>query len=143
MSKPSLTEATIRNLTTAQSLSRGQAYLRNGAVLEIEQRDDLLMAEVEGSEYEPYQVRVSGSGGQGIITAGIILAEAASLYEGYNAVQTQSYGPESRGGATKSEVVISRGEIDYPKVSKCDVLLAMTDEACEKYLPQLPADGGR
>ena len=52
MSKPILTEATIRNLTTTQSFSRGQAYLRDGAVLEIEQRGDLLQAEVEGSEYE-------------------------------------------------------------------------------------------
>jgi uncharacterized Zn finger protein len=63
MSKPRLTEATIRNLTTAQSFSRGQAYLRDGAVLEIEQRDDFLLAEVEGSEYEPYQVRVRLDGG--------------------------------------------------------------------------------
>ena len=68
MSKPSLTEATIRNLTTAQSFSRGQAYLRGGAVLEIKQRDDLLLAEVEGSEYEPYQVRVRLDAG-GIVDA--------------------------------------------------------------------------
>lgn len=68
MSKPSLTEATIRNLTTAQSFSRGQAYLRDGAVLEIEQRGDLLLAEVEGSEYEPYQVRVRLDGG-GVVDA--------------------------------------------------------------------------
>lgn len=89
----------------------------------------------------PYQVRVSGSGGQGVITAGIILAEAASLHEGYNAVQTQSYGPESRGGAAKSEVVISNGQIDYPKVVRCDVLVAMTEEAAKKYLPDVPPDG--
>jgi len=68
MSKPSLTEATIRNQTTAQSFSRGQAYLRDGAVLEIEQRDNLLLAEVEGSEYEPYQVRVRLDAG-GIVDA--------------------------------------------------------------------------
>ncbi|MEJ2737357.1 MAG: SWIM zinc finger family protein [Anaerolineae bacterium] len=58
MPKPTLTEATIRNLTTAQSFSRGQEYLRDGAVLEIEQRDDLLLATVEGSQYEPYQVQI-------------------------------------------------------------------------------------
>jgi uncharacterized Zn finger protein len=68
MSKPTLTETTIRNLTTAQSFSRGQAYMRGGAVLEIEQRDDLLLAEVEGSEYEPYQVRVRLDAG-GIVDA--------------------------------------------------------------------------
>jgi uncharacterized Zn finger protein len=68
MFKPSLTEATIRDLTTAQSFSRGQAYLRGGAVLKIEQRDDLLLAEVEGSEYQPYQVRVRLDAG-GIVDA--------------------------------------------------------------------------
>ena len=93
------------------------------------------------TKHRTFQIRISGSGGQGIITAGIILAEAASLYEGHNAVQTQSYGPESRGGAAKSEVVISDAEIDYPKVSRCDVLLAMTEEACDKYLPDLAPDG--
>ena len=76
-----------------------------------------------------------------MILAGIILAEAASILEGRNAVQTQSYGPESRGGASKSEVVISSEEIDYPKVTCPDLLLAMTQEACDKYIGQLK-DGG-
>ena len=81
-----------------------------------------------------FEVRLSGSGGQGLILAGIILAEAASIYEGKEAVQTQSYGPESRGGASKSEVVISSEEIDYPKVTSPDLLLAMMQEACDKYI---------
>jgi uncharacterized Zn finger protein len=76
MSKPSLTEATIRNLTTAQSFSQGQAYLRDGAVLEIGQQDDLLLAEVEGSEYEPYQVRVRLDAG------GIVDADCTCPYDG-------------------------------------------------------------
>ena len=75
MSKPSLTEATIRNLTTAQSFTRGQAYLRSGAVLEIEQRDDLLLAEVEGSEYEPYQVRIR------LDVGGIVDADCTCPYD--------------------------------------------------------------
>lgn len=81
-----------------------------------------------------YEIRLSGSGGQGLILAGIILAEAASIHEGKEAVQTQSYGPESRGGASKSEVVISSEEIDYPKVTEPDLLLIMTQEACDKYI---------
>lgn len=81
-----------------------------------------------------FEIRLSGSGGQGLILAGIILAEAASIFEGKEAVQTQSYGPESRGGASKSEVVISNQEIDYPKVTAPDLLLAMTQEACDKYI---------
>ncbi len=88
-----------------------------------------------------YEVRLSGSGGQGLILAGIILAEAASIHEGKEAVQTQSYGPESRGGASKSEVVISDAEIDYPKVTSPDLLLAMTQEACNRYIDDLKSTG--
>jgi 2-oxoglutarate ferredoxin oxidoreductase subunit gamma len=88
-----------------------------------------------------YEIRLSGSGGQGLILAGIILAEAASIYDGKEAVQTQSYGPESRGGASKSEVVISDQEIDYPKVTSPDLLLAMTQEACDKYAGDLKDSG--
>jgi 2-oxoglutarate ferredoxin oxidoreductase subunit gamma len=88
-----------------------------------------------------YEIRLSGSGGQGLILAGIILAEAASILEGRNAVQTQSYGPESRGGASKSEVVISSEEIDYPKVTSPDLLLVMTQEACDKYIGDLKNGG--
>jgi 2-oxoglutarate ferredoxin oxidoreductase subunit gamma len=90
---------------------------------------------------ERYEVRFSGSGGQGIILAGIILAEAVSIIEGRNAVQSQSYGPESRGGASKSEVVISDEEIDYPKVVKADALLCFTQEAARKYIKDVK-DGG-
>ena len=59
----------------------------------------------------------SGSGGQGVITAAIILAEAAALYENLNAVQTQSYGPEARGGATRADVIISDAPIRHPRSS--------------------------
>jgi len=88
-----------------------------------------------------YELRFSGAGGQGLITAGIIMAKAASIYEGKQAVQSQSYGPEARGGAAKSEVIISEDAIDYPKVTKCDVLLAMTQQACDKYFPDIKAGG--
>lgn len=88
-----------------------------------------------------YEVRLAGEGGQGLILAGVILAEAAAVYDGLNATQTQSYGPEARGGASKSEVVISRGEIDYPKVIEADCLLAMSQEACDKYVGNLKRDG--
>lgn len=82
---------------------------------------------------ERYEIRFSGAGGQGLITAGIILAEAASIVEGKSAVQSQSYGPEARGGASKSEVIISDGPIDYPKATVVDACLAMTQEAADKY----------
>ncbi|MBN1885969.1 MAG: 2-oxoacid:acceptor oxidoreductase family protein [Candidatus Krumholzibacteriota bacterium] len=88
-----------------------------------------------------YEVRLSGSGGQGLILAGKILAEAVAIYDGRNAVQTQSYGPEARGGASKAEVVISDGEIDYPKAIELDVLLALTQESCGKYACDLKTGG--
>ena len=64
-----------------------------------------------------YEIRFSGAGGQGLILAGVIMAEAASIYDGKQAVQSQSYGPEARGGASKSEVIISDDFIDYPKAT--------------------------
>lgn len=90
---------------------------------------------------ERYEIRLSGSGGQGLILAGKILAEAAAIYEGRNAVQTQSYGPEARGGASKAEVVISDGEIDYPKALDLDLLLSLTQESCRKYSGDLKKGG--
>ena len=87
------------------------------------------------------EIRLAGEGGQGMILAGIILAEAAAIYDGKNAVQTQSYGPEARGGASKAEVIISDGEIDHPEVVSADVLLAMSQEACDKYASGLKKNG--
>ncbi len=87
------------------------------------------------------EIRLAGEGGQGMILAGIILAEAAAIYDGKNAIQTQNYGPEARGGASKAEVVISQGEIDHPEVIIADVLLAMSQEACDKYAGNLKKDG--
>jgi len=87
------------------------------------------------------EIRLAGEGGQGMILAGIILAEAAAIYDDKNAVQTQSYGPEARGGASKAEVIIGEGEIDYPKVISADVLVAMSQEACDKYASALKKNG--
>lgn len=88
-----------------------------------------------------YEIRLSGSGGQGLILAGKVLAEAAAIYDNKNATQSQSYGPEARGGASRSEVIISDEDIDYPKAVNIDVLLALTQEACDKYWKDLKEDG--
>lgn len=88
-----------------------------------------------------YEIRFSGAGGQGLILAGVIMAEAASIFQGIQAVQSQSYGPEARGGASKSEVVISDDPIDYPKATVVDALLALTQEACDKYSHDLKEGG--
>jgi len=87
------------------------------------------------------EVRIVGFGGQGIIRAGLMLAMAACIHSDKNAVQTQSYGPESRGGSCKSEVVISDEEIDYPKVVEPDVLLVMSQEAFTTYADTVKPNG--
>lgn len=86
------------------------------------------------------QLRLSGSGGQGVITAAIIFAEAA-VAEGKEAVQSQSYGPEARGGASKSEVIIDDKPIYHPHVMVPDLVLAMTQKAADKYYKDLNPDG--
>jgi 2-oxoglutarate ferredoxin oxidoreductase subunit gamma len=88
-----------------------------------------------------YEIRLSGSGGQGIILSGIILAEALGLYGGKSVAQTQSYGPEARGGASRAEVIVSDEEIDYPKGIKLDLLLAMNQKSCDEYYRDLKDDG--
>ena len=88
-----------------------------------------------------YEIRLAGSGGQGLILAGIILAEAAGVYDGKFVCQTQSYGPEARGGASKAEVVISEAEIDYPKAIRPDVLLAMNQKSLDAYSSDLKPGG--
>jgi len=83
----------------------------------------------------------SGSGGQGVITAAIILAEAAVLYENLIAVQSQSYGPEARGGSTRTDVIIADSEIFFPKVTQPNVLVCLTQEAYEKFYPIIRPGG--
>jgi len=80
------------------------------------------------------EIRLAGSGGQGLILAGMILAEAVGIHEGKFVTQTQSYGPEARGGASKSEVVVSDQEIDYPQAEQPDILLCMNQTAYDTYI---------
>lgn len=88
-----------------------------------------------------YEIRLGGSGGQGIILMGIILAEAVGLYEGKYVAQTQSYGPEARGGSSKAEVIISDEEIDYPKAVKLDLLVTMNQRSCDEFYGDMKPEG--
>ncbi len=94
----------------------------------------------EGRLGNRVDVRLAGAGGQGVVLAGVVLAQAAIL-SGLNATQSQSYGPESRGGASCSDVAIARGEIGYPKAEQLDVLVALTQEACDRYARELRPSG--
>ena len=86
------------------------------------------------------EIRISGLGGQGVVLAGEILGRAA-VYDGKHAVQTQSYGAEARGSAARSEVIISDQKVGFPKVRKCDVLVAMSQSALDKHLKDLKEEG--
>ncbi|GMQ84992.1 MAG: 2-oxoacid:acceptor oxidoreductase family protein [Acidimicrobiia bacterium] len=86
------------------------------------------------------EIRIAGAGGQGVITAGRILAEAAIL-SGNNATHSQVYGPQSRGGASRSDVVIATGEIGFPLADDIDVLVVLSAEAYSRYQPELGEHG--
>ena len=86
------------------------------------------------------QVRFAGFGGQGIVLAGKIMGKAAAIFEGTNAVMTQNYGPEARGGACSADVVISAARIHYPRVDTPDVLVLMAEEAARTYGPHTAPD---
>ena len=86
------------------------------------------------------EIRFTGSGGQGLVLASRVLAKAA-LIESRNVLQSQVYGAEARGGATKSEVIISDKEIFFPEVLIPDILVIMTDEAYKKYSKSLKKNG--
>jgi 2-oxoglutarate ferredoxin oxidoreductase subunit gamma len=85
-------------------------------------------------------VRFAGSGGQGVILASVLLAKGYGIGENYNIAQTQSYGPEARGGACKAEVVVSDKEIDYMKVGKADVFVALNQVGYDKYIDTVKDD---
>ncbi|RCW44390.1 2-oxoacid:acceptor oxidoreductase family protein [Halanaerobium sp. MA284_MarDTE_T2] len=86
-------------------------------------------------------IRIAGIGGQGVVLSGIILGRTASVYEGKNAVQTQSYGSSARGGDVCSEIIISNKKIIYPQVLKSDILIALSQKAVDKYRDQI-LEGG-
>jgi 2-oxoglutarate ferredoxin oxidoreductase subunit gamma len=79
------------------------------------------------------EIRICGFGGQGVITAAVILGKAAAVHDGLTACQVQSYGPEARGGAARAEVIIADGPIGYPGVGAADILVAMSQEAFKRY----------
>jgi len=82
------------------------------------------------------EIKFGGFGGQGVILAGIIVGRAASIYNNKFATLTQSFGPEARGSACSAQVIVSDGKITYPYVTRPEILLVMSQEACSKFLPE-------
>ena len=90
---------------------------------------------------EATEVRFAGFGGQGVVLAGVLLGTAAVMFDGLQAVQTQTYGSAARGGGARSEVIISPGEIIYPQVTRPDIMVAMSAEALDKYVKDMKPGG--
>ena len=88
-----------------------------------------------------FNIRLSGASGQGLLQAGRILAEAAAIYDDKNAAESCAYGPEARGSAAKVDIIISDDDIEYPKIDKVDCLIALTQEAYERYMNDLRPQG--
>jgi len=86
------------------------------------------------------EIRICGFGGQGVILSGFIFGKAASVFLEYNAVQSQSYGPEARGGAARSEVIVSDEKIGYPRPTSVDFFIAMSQEAFDTYRKDIRKD---
>ncbi len=86
------------------------------------------------------EIRFAGFGGQGVVLSGVLLGEAAVLMDGMHAIQTQSYGAAARGGAARSDVIIDNVPIVYPQATRPDIMAAFTNQALEKYLPELKED---
>jgi len=86
------------------------------------------------------EIRIAGFGGQGVVLAGVLFGKAAVLCEGKHAIQTQSYGASARGGAARSDVIVSNDDIIYPQVTAPDVMVAFTTEALSKYQSKLKQD---
>jgi 2-oxoglutarate ferredoxin oxidoreductase subunit beta len=131
-SRPELCEALgVAGVERGRPARRGAAGLAPQAPAPPRAADARALGEAP-----QYQVRLAGAGGQGIVLAGLILAEAA-VAAGRNVTHAQAYGPESRGGASKAEVIVSDGEIDYPYADRADLLLALTQEAYDRYAAEV------
>lgn len=87
------------------------------------------------------EIRFTGFGGQGMVVMGYILGKAATVFDGKEATMTQSYGPEARGGASSTQVIISNQRVFYPYVTECDFLVCMSQEGYEKYRSKIKRDG--
>ncbi|MFC1561908.1 2-oxoacid:acceptor oxidoreductase family protein [candidate division KSB1 bacterium] len=87
------------------------------------------------------EMKITGFGGQGVILSGLLIGKAASIYDDKHATMIQSFGPEARGGACQAQVIVSDEKILYPYVRKCDILIALSQEAYSKYVNDLKEGG--
>ncbi len=93
------------------------------------------------SNPELTEIRIAGFGGQGVILAAQILGKAAAIFDGIHATMTQNFGPEARGGACSAQLIVAQEPVLYPYVTRADILVAMSQEAFSKFVPELKAGG--
>ena len=87
------------------------------------------------------EIKVGGLGGQGVILAGMIMGRGASIYDNKHATLTQAFGPEARGSACSAQIVVSEEPVESPYVTHPDILVVMSQEACNRFAPEMAADG--
>jgi 2-oxoglutarate ferredoxin oxidoreductase subunit gamma len=87
------------------------------------------------------EIRIAGFGGQGVILAGMVIGRAATIFDNLHVTLTQSFGPEARGSAASADLIVSPEPILYPYVSQLDVLVAMSEEAFTRFVPELKPGG--
>ncbi len=87
------------------------------------------------------EIKIGGLGGQGVILSGLVLGKAASIYDNKYATMTQSFGPEARGSACSSQLIISDTYVTYPYIKKPEILVVMSQDAYNKFIPELSSDG--
>ncbi len=87
------------------------------------------------------QIKIGGLGGQGVILAGMIIGRGASIFSDSYASLTQSFGPEARGSACSAQLVVSDEPVEFPYVTRADILVVMSQEACHNFLPDLTPSG--
>jgi 2-oxoglutarate ferredoxin oxidoreductase subunit gamma len=121
-------------MSPAQRASTKASVEPGNHIAEMHKRSGIL------ADRETVEVRFGGSGGQGVVLMGLILATAAN-HDGRWVVQTESYGPEARGGYSRSDVIISNDPIDYPKLLQADLLVALSQAAADTYIMALRKDG--
>jgi len=121
-------------MSSAQRASQKATVEPGNQVSEVHSRSGVL------ADRETVEVRFGGSGGQGVVLMGLILATAAN-HDRRWVVQTESYGPEARGGYSRSDVIISNDPIDYPKLLQADLLVALSQAAADTYAKALRKDG--
>jgi 2-oxoglutarate ferredoxin oxidoreductase subunit gamma len=133
-----INEKRIEFVDAYDTVARNAQNIQSGKTAPV---DSTMIPSQANAPIQKLEIRFAGAGGQGIVLAAVILSEAAGIYEGREVVQTQSYGVEARGGASRAEVIISDEEIVFPEIVTADILIAMNTPSLNKFSESLRENG--